>query len=290
MLQRMTYSIVARDPLTGALGVGVQTHQPAVGAIVPWVKPGIGAVATQSFANINFGPQGLALLETGLDPERTLAALVAGDNAPAVRQLAIIDASGVAVAHTGDSCIPHAAHVTGENFSTQANMMAEPGVPEAMAEGFHSAQGVLAVRIMAALEAAQLAGGDIRGSQSAAILVREPGPLAATWDLRVDNSAEPLTELRALVNIRLAGHILSGREQAAQSLEQAMAALAAAESLHKSDEQTFWFALDALGPLDELDTAATMLEDLFARAPQWRTLFDRLTLPGATKLKPRFEP
>ena len=110
----MTYSIVARDPATGALGVGVQTHQPAVGAIVPWVKAGIGAIATQSFANINFGPQGLALLESGLDAPRTLAALIAGDDLPARRQLAVLDASGQVAVHTGDQCIPYAAHVTGD--------------------------------------------------------------------------------------------------------------------------------------------------------------------------------
>ena len=285
----MTYSIVARDPANGALGVGVQTHQPSVGAIVPWVKAGVGAIATQSFANINFGPQGLALLETGLDAVRTLAALVAGDTAPGVRQLAVIDDSGVAATHTGANCIPFASHVIGDHFSAQANMMTSEGVPEAMARAFESTDGVLAVRIMAALDAAQAAGGDIRGSQSAAILVREPGPLSPTWDLRIDNSPDPLGELRRLLNIRLAGQLLSDpKDPSWGSLESAMAKFAAAYELHSSDEQTFWFALDNLAAMGELDAGQAMLVELFARAPQWRELLARLTLPGAVTMKPRF--
>ena len=285
----MTYSIVARDPATGALGVGVQTHQPSVGAIVPWVKAGVGAVATQSFANINFGPQGLALLENGLDSVRTLAALIAGDTTPAVRQLAIIDGTGAAAAHTGSDCIPLASHLIGDQFSCQANMMTSAGVPEAMSQAFQSAEGLLAARIMAALEAAEAAGGDIRGSQSAAILVREPGPLSPAWDLRIDNSAEPLAELHRLLNIRLAGHLLSAESiNRTTSLEDVMAKFAAAEALHSSHEQTFWFAVDSLTAMEQLDEAQAMLEPLFAVAPQWQELLARLTLPGAVAIKPRF--
>jgi uncharacterized Ntn-hydrolase superfamily protein len=205
----MTYSIVARDPESGALGVGVQTHQPGVGAIVPWVKPGVGAVATQSFVNIAFGPQGLALLESGLPPERALAAIVAGDNMPARRQVAILAASGEGAVHTGDNCIPFAGHRIGEGYSVQANRMLKDTVPDAMAAAFEGATGNLAQRILAALEAAQAEGGDIRGSQSAAILVRTPGhELDFHWDLRVDNDPKPLSKLRELVNIRLAGRVL----------------------------------------------------------------------------------
>jgi len=130
----MTYSIVARDPQSGALGVGVQTHQPSVGAIVPWVKAGVGGVATQSYANPNFGPQGLALLQTGLDPEHTLAALLAGDTDPEVRQVAIVDAAGHVAVHTGSACIPFAGHRTGEGYSVQSNMMLNDTVPGAMSQ------------------------------------------------------------------------------------------------------------------------------------------------------------
>jgi len=287
----MTYSIVARDSATGALGVGVQTHQPSVGAIVPWVRFGVGAIATQSFANINFGPQGLALLENGLDAPRAIAALVAGDTMPERRQLAAIDASGIAAAYTGESCIPFASHLVGEGFSAQANMMSNPGVPEAMAAAFTSASGFLAERIVAALDAGQGAGGDIRGSQSAAILVREPGPLSSTWDLRVDNSSSPLSDLRTLLNIRLAGHLLSTENlPAGTPVGKALAAFEKANSLYPSDEQAFWFAVNALTALGDLDAAASILEALFARAPQWKELLARLDLPGALMLKPSFGP
>jgi uncharacterized Ntn-hydrolase superfamily protein len=284
----MTYSIVARDAETGAFGVGVQTHQPAVGAIVPWVKAGIGAVATQSFANINFGPQGLALLEHGLNAPRTLAALIAGDHMPGRRQVAIIDGDGAVAVHTGAECIPFASHVVGDGFSAQANMMTSEGVPEAMAEAFVSGTGVLAARIMAALEAAQRAGGDIRGSQSAAILVRAPGPLDYTWDLRVDNSKDPLAELRRLVDVRVAGALL--REVGASTpYEEAMAAYREASRLYPSDEQTFWFALNGLTAMGRPDEAAALVGPVFERGLQWRELLGRLDLPGAAELREAVE-
>jgi len=285
----MTYSIVACDPATGALGVGVQTHQPCVGAIVPWVKAGVGAVATQSFANINFGPQGLALMEEGLPAGRALAAVIAGDDMPGRRQVALLDNSGAAAVHTGEHCIPFAGHVIGEGYSAQANMMTNQGVPEAMAAAFERSTGHLAERIMAALDAVQAAGGDIRGSQSAAILVREPGPRASTWDLRADNSRTPLQDLRALLNIRLAGRLLSppGLTEASP-LEVALAAYQEASRLYPSDEQTFWFALNTLVAMGQVEKAVELLEPLFLRAPHWRELLRRLELPNALVLRPRF--
>ena len=279
----MTYSIVAFEPATGALGVGVQTHQPCVGSIVPWVEPGAGAIATQSFANINFGPQGLALLGTGLPAGRVLAALIAGDDLPDRRQLGVIDANGTSAVHTGQACIPVASHVIGEGYSTQANMMTTEGVPEAMAAAFESAGGLLAERIMAALEAGQAAGGDIRGSQSAAILVREPGPRSNTWDLRADNSPAPLAELRQLVNIRLAGAMLSALPPDA-SLASLLAAHERAHALYPSDEQAFWFAINTLSARGHVDEAAAMLAELFRRAPQWRELLTRLPFAGLDEI------
>jgi uncharacterized Ntn-hydrolase superfamily protein len=284
----LTYSIVAREAETGALGVGVQTHQPSVGAIVPWVKAGVGAVATQSFANINFGPQGLALLEHGLNAPRTLAALVAGDDLPARRQVAVIDGEGAVAVHTGGECIPFASHVVGEGFSAQANMMTSEGVPEAMAEAFRSAGGPLAVRIMAALDAGQRAGGDIRGRQSAAILVRAPGPLDYRWDLRVDNSADPLGELQRLVDLRVAEALLEGAG-GSTPYEEAMAAYQEASRLYPSDEQTFWFALSGLTAMGRADEAAALLGPVFERGPEWRELLRRLDLPGAAELREAVE-
>ncbi len=280
----MTYSIVARDPLNGDLGVGVQTHQPAVGAIVPWVRGGMGAVATQSMANIHFGPRSLALLETGLTPQKIIAAVLAADDMVPLRQLAIIDANGTTAVHTGEHCIPFASHVQGEDFSAQANMMTNPGVPEAMASAFLASSGPLAVRILAALDAGEAAGGDIRGRQSAAILVRGPGELEYTWDLRIDQSKAPLDELRELVNSRLANAILP-EEGMSGGYEEAMAAFQRARELDGSDEPIFWFAIGRLAELDRLEEGATLLRPLFERAPQWQELLTRLEMPGAVKLR-----
>ena len=292
----MTYSIVALDPASGDLGVGVQTHQPAVGAIVPWISPGIGAVATQAMVNIDLGPRSLALLERGLDAGQALSAVLAADSGAAIRQLAIVDAAGNAAAHTGDETIPCAGHRTGSGYSVQANMMRNDTVPAAMADAFEAATGHLAQRILAALDAAEAEGGDMRGRQSAAILVRPPDPTHVdhTWDLRVDNDPETLRKLRELVDIRRAGQLLDQFEEQAQAARDgdplppeqvralALAAFAQVEALHQSDEQTFWFAVTGLAnTLADLDGAAEMLSPLFERAPQWRILLHRLQEPVA---------
>lgn len=285
----MTYSIVARDPETGELGVGVQTHRPAVGAIVPWVKAGVGAVATQSFSNINFGPQVLALLETGLEAGAAVAAVIAADTMPARRQLGVISASGQTAVHTGDACIPFAGHRTGVNYSVQANMMLTDRVPAAMAAAFEASAGPLAVRILRVLEAAQAEGGDIRGMQSAAILVRGPGALSATWDLRIDNDPEPLRKLSTLVDIRRAEALAAAPEEGSDpNVEQMFARYEEAMLLDPSDEQTFWFGVRALSTIGEVDRAETLLGPLFARAPEWLELLHRLEMPEAGPLKARF--
>jgi uncharacterized Ntn-hydrolase superfamily protein len=292
----MTYSIVARDPESGDLGVGVQTHQPCVGAIVPWVRAGVGAIATQSFANPSFGPQGLALLENGLDPQHTLMALIAGDSDPEVRQFAIVDARGRVAVHTGGGCIPFAAHQTGDGYSVQANMMRSDTVPAAMAAAFEAATGHLASRILAALEAAQAEGGDIRGSQSAAILVRHSTSADDfTWDIRVDNDPQPLARLRALVDIRVAGRILrlaaAGAEVMAdheERLNVLRAGYLRAHEIAPSEEQTFWYAVRTLAPAGAMDEAAALLGPIFEKSPQWRELLLRLRMPGVEALQQRY--
>ncbi len=170
----MTYSICARDSDTGELGVAVQTHQPAVGGIVPWVAPAVGAVATQASANIDLGPRALALLESGLDADAALQAVLKADPQPEIRQLAVVDAQGNAAAFTGDTTMAHAGHRTGDGYSVQANMMLNDTVPHAMAAAFEASSGPLAVRLLATLHAAQAEGGDIRGMQAAGILVVTP--------------------------------------------------------------------------------------------------------------------
>lgn len=194
----MTYSIVARDAQTGELGVAVQTHQPSVGALCPFAEAGIGAVATQSIVEPKYGPRGLEAMHGGEAAADALERLLGEDEGRDLRQVAFIDARGNVSAHTGSRCIAHASHFVGDGFSCQANMMRDPGVPEAMAEAYASASGDLAHRLLAALDAAEAAGGDIRGMQSAALIVVGEG---TRLDRRVDDHSEPLRELRRLVDL-----------------------------------------------------------------------------------------
>ncbi len=201
----MTYSIVARDPLTGELRVAVQTRWFNVGSAVPWAEPGVGAVATQSFLNIDHGPTGLALLRAGRSAPDALAELIARDAGEATRQVGIVDAAGRSAAHTGSRCVPEAGHVTAVNVSVQANMMERATVPPAMFAAYRAADGDLADRLMAALLAAEAEGGDVRGRQSSALLVVPGGTDAKPWtrrfDLRVDDSRDPLGELGRLLRL-----------------------------------------------------------------------------------------
>lgn len=194
----MTYSIVARDPQTGELGVAVQTHQPSVGALCPFAEAGVGAVATQSIVEPRYGPRGLEAMHGGESPSEALGRLLGEDDGRELRQVAFVDVQGRVAAHTGSRCIAYAGHVLGEGFSCQANMMRNEGVPEAMAAAFTSAEGALAHRLLAALDAAEAAGGDIRGMQSAALIVVGEG---SRLDRRVDDHDEPLRELRRLVDL-----------------------------------------------------------------------------------------
>ena len=205
----MTYSIVARDQKTGEFGVAVQSHYFQVSPAVPWAKAGVGAVATQSHVNLSYGPLGLELLEAGYTAEQALAALTAGDPKAEVRQCAIVDAAGNVAAHTGARCIPAAGHTLGDGFSCQANLMEKDTVWDAMASAFATSDAPLAERMMAALEAAEAEGGDIRGKQSAALVVVAATGTGRPWndriiDLRVEDSAEPLPELRRLLRIKRA--------------------------------------------------------------------------------------
>src|SRR5712692_12068273 len=205
----MTYSIVARDKKTGELGVAVQSHYFQVSPAVPWASAGVGAVATQSHVNLSYGPLGLELLQAGYTAEQALAALTAGDPRAEVRQCAIVDAAGNVAAHTGAKCIPAAGHKLGDGFSCQANLMERDTVWGAMAGAYESTDAPIAERMMAALEAAEAEGGDIRGRQSSAMLVVSGTSTGRPWedrliDLRVEDSAEPLVELRRLLPIRRA--------------------------------------------------------------------------------------
>src|SRR5438552_4472358 len=204
-----TFSIIARDPATGELGVAVQSHWFSVGPIVPWVEAGVGAVATQSFVDPSYGKLGLDLMRAGKSAPEALKALIAGDAASDVRQVAMIDTQGRVAAHTGAKDIQAAGHKVGTNYSVQANLMLNDTVWPAMSRAFEAAKGDLADRMLAALDAAQAAGGDIRGRQSAALILVSGKPTGKAWvdrvfEVRVDDSTEPLKEVRRLVILQRA--------------------------------------------------------------------------------------
>ena len=204
-----TYSIVARDPATGTIGVAVQSHWFSVGSVVSFAEAGVGAVATQSFVDPSYGPLGLTLMRTGRTAPEALQALLAGDSGREVRQVGMVDAQGRVATHTGNLCIPAAGGQSGAGYVVQANLMEKPSVWPAMARAFEAARGDLAERMLAALEAAEAEGGDIRGRQSAALVVVKAASTGRPWadrlfDLRVEDHAEPLRELRRLVGLQRA--------------------------------------------------------------------------------------
>ena len=208
----MTYSLVARDPATGDLGVAVQSHFFGVGRLVPWAQAGVGVVATQSFVEPAYGSGGLAAMAAGRTPAEALADLIAADAGSAVRQVAMLDAAGRVAVHTGDGCIPAAGHRVGEGVSAQANLVESSAVWDAMVEAFARAEGDLARRMLAALVAAEERGGDIRGRQAAALVVVRgvaTGRLVddRVVDVRVDDHPDPLGELARLVD---AGEAMAG--------------------------------------------------------------------------------
>jgi uncharacterized Ntn-hydrolase superfamily protein len=283
----VTYSIVARDSRTGEMGVAVQSHWFSVGTVVTWAEPGVGAVATQSFAEPAFGPHGLALLRLGLDPSTALSALVAADTQPARRQVAMVDMQGRVAVHTGDACIAAAGHVSGEGVSAQANMMRNADVWPAMLAAYQRSEGALADRLMAALDAGEAAGGDVRGRQSAAMLIVSAASSSQPWrermvDLRVDDSDDPLAELHRLLSVRAAyQHMESAEERelagdVAGALDEYEAARAL---LPGNDEATFWTAILMAGN-GRTDDARTLLSDIAAREPGWMELARRLPAVG----------
>ena len=281
-----TYSIVARDPETGRLGVAVQSHWFSVGSVVPHARPGVGAVATQSFARIAYGPELLEDLAAGLAPAEALAARLAADPGAAVRQVAVVDTRGRVAAHTGEACIPAAGHLKGEGWSVQANLMQDEGVVPAMAAAFESARGSFEERLLRALEAAEDAGGDVRGRQSAALLVVE-GEAAAPGegvvvDLRVEDHPDPLGELRRLWRLHRAyteaaagdEALARGQTETARSHYEEAASLAP-----ESTELLYWRAL-ALLQAGEEEPALLLFRRVFAREPRWLALAPRLVESG----------
>jgi uncharacterized Ntn-hydrolase superfamily protein len=285
-----TYSIVARDPATGEIGVAVQSHWFSVGAVVPWAEAGVGAVATQSFVEPSYGPLGLELMAAGRTASQALRALVTTDEGEAVRQVAMIDAEGRVAAHTGSRCIRAAGHRTGDQYSVQANLMDRPTVWDAMAEAYEAARGDLAERLLQALEAAEREGGDIRGRQSAAILVVAPEPTGGPWsdrlfDLRVEDHPQPVAELRRLVRLQRAYRKLDEGDEwyAAGDVERALAAYREATTFVPDEatngEAAFWVGI-TLVESGRVDDALPYLKRAAKQDAKWAQLVPRLPASG----------
>ncbi len=282
-----TYSIVAYDSVTGDMGVAVQSHWFSVGTIVSWAEAGVGAIATQSFANPSFGPDGLALLKKGLNAQETLDSLLAMDEGKDYRQVGIIDARGLAASHTGAKNIKEAGNVVGKYYAVQANMMLKNTVWKAMADAFESTEGTLAERLVAALEAAQNEKGDIRGKQSAALLVVSGEPTGKVWidrkvDLRVDDSDNPVQEIKRLLKVKQAYDFMNAGDLdiEAGDFEAASKNYGKAEAMFPDNlEMKYWHAIN-LANEGKLQEALPMFKLIFEQDNNWRELTRRLIAPG----------
>ncbi len=293
-----TFSIVARDATTGELGVAVQSHWFSVGSVVPWAEAGIGAVATQSIVEPSYGPLGLSLMRAGKTAPEALKALLAADSGADVRQVAMVDAHGGAAAHTGEHCIRMAGDIVGAGFTTEANLMEKETVWGAMARAFEKAPGDLTDRLLAALDAGQAEGGDIRGKQSAAILVVAGKSTGRPWadrivDLRVEDNDNPIGELKRLVRLNRAYRRMDAGDNlfAAGDIEGAVREYGGAEALVPDNiEMVFWHAV-TLANAGKVDSALPLFRKVFAdpvQGSKWRALVPRLPhskmLPDNPKL------
>ena len=277
----MTYSIVARDAETGELGVAVQSHWFSVGPIVPWARPGVGAVATQANADVAYGPRALDLLERGMSAPGALKRLLAEDGLAASRQVALVDARGEVAAHTGDACMAFAGDAQGDGVSCQANIMANAEVWPAMLQAYTGARGSLSARLLTALNVAEATGGDLRGRQSAAVLIvpASGDPWATVMSLRVEDHPDPLVELARLAKLdeayRIAGEgderLAEGRHDEASVLYQR-----ACELAPESDELRFWAGLGA-AQVGDMDGALAHVRAAIEVHPGWLELLRRLT-------------
>ena len=283
-----TFSIVARDPKTGEMAVAVQSHWFSVGTSVSWGEAGVGVVATQSFTNKSFGLRGLALLKSGKSAQQALDELLAADEGREVRQVAILDNQGRVATHTGKKCVDMAGHQQGSQFSVQANMMLNNTVWGAMAKAYEASASLpLAERALAALDAAQGAGGDIRGRQSAALLVVRGTATEGPWadrlvDLRVEDSDKPLVELRRLLQLHRAYDHMNAGDLAVEKndMPTAIREYQAAEKMFPQNlEMKYWHAI-TLANKQQVPAALALLRPIFKQEPNWRVLTQRLPKVG----------
>ncbi len=283
-----TYSIVAIDEKTGDMGVAVQSHWFSVGTIVAWGEAGVGVVATQSFVNPAYGPDGLAMMKMGFSPKQALNGLIAKDEGEGFRQVAFLNKQGEVAAHTGSLCIDAAGHLEGDGYSVQANMMDNAAVWPAMAAAFEaSANKPLAQRLMDALLAAEAAGGDIRGKQSAAILVVKGEATGNSWedrivDLRIDDHPDPLKEMQRLLKVHAAYQHMNAGDLAVEhgEMEKAKKEYGAAEAMFPDNlEMKYWHAI-ALANNGEMEEAGPLFKEVFNRDKKWKELTERITKNG----------
>ena len=288
-----TFSIVARDEKTGEMAVGVQSHWFSVGTSVPWAEAGVGAVATQSFVDKSYGPKALNLLKSGFTAQEALDSLTKADAGREVRQVALIDNKGNVATHTGKNCIQVAKHIKGNQFSVQSNMMLGDQVCEYMVKAFiQNSAKPLSERVLLALEAAQKAGGDIRGMQAAA-LIMVPGKNTEIWnnksvDLRVDDAAKPLRELRRLYTVHLAYQHMNNGDLAVEknNMPLAMTEYKAAMQLFPDNlEMQYWTAITLVNN-KQLSKAIPLLRSIFTKDKNWKELTRRLPPVGLLTVTP----
>ena len=288
-----TFSIVARDSKTGEMAVGVQSHWFSVGTAVSWGQAGVGVIATQSFVNKSFGIRGLALLKSGKTAQEALDILLSNDGGKEVRQVGIVDAKGNVAVHTGKNCVDFAGHIKGTNYSVQSNMMLNNKVPSAMSKAFQDNWRLpLAERVLKALEAGQAVGGDIRGKQSAALLVVKGTSTNKPWDedhlvdLRVDDHQSPLVELARLLKVRRAYDHMDAGDLATETsnMKKAMEEYNAAMKLLPNNiEMQYWTAI-TMANNKGIIKASEMLQKIYAKEPNWREMTKRLPKVGLLKV------
>jgi uncharacterized Ntn-hydrolase superfamily protein len=288
-----TYSIVAIDSRAGEMGVAVQSHWFSVGSVVPWGEPGVGVVATQAFVEASYGPLGLSQMRKGKTPTRALSSLLKMDKRSDIRQVAMLDAQGDVGAHTGAKCLPCAGDMQGEGFSVQANLMSNDRVWPAMASSFERSKGKLSERLMLALEAAEGEGGDVRGRQSAAMLIVSTKPTRKKWkgrllDLRVEDHPKPLEELRRVLRINEAyEHANRGDDLVAEGrFGDAMKEYAlAAKRAPQIEELRFWQGVTLLEK-GRVGEGRRLIQGAFAERVAWRKVFSTLPQYGLLHVSP----
>jgi len=282
-----TFSIVARDPQTGEMGVAVQSHWFSVGSIVAWGEAGVGVVATQSFVNPSFGQRGLELLKKGMTAQEVVDHLISSDEGRDFRQLAIVDSKGNSAGYTGSKCIAGAGHVAGNNYSVQANMMLNDRIWGAMSRAFERSNGLLAERLIAALEAAQNTGGDIRGQQSACLLIVRGDATGNLWedrliDLRVEDNPNPVDEIKRLLKVYRAYEHMNKGDLAVEKNDMKLAMdeyNAAMEMFPENLEMKYWTAV-TLANTGEVEKSLPMFKEIFLQDINWKKLTERLPQVG----------